>query len=129
MRGGRGLPQRFVRSLLVVFSAKLVKPLLLRAPIPRRRGGGGLLSVRCIRSCRPFCCGLPGSILSGRIPNLIHHTASPVSPLSPLLPNGAPLSVRLRSGNPYSRNAASITGLLCSPSAAFTDWHRSRYRL
>ena len=70
------------------------------------------LSVRCMRSCRPFCCGLPGSMRSGVMPSLIHHTASPVNPLSPLLPNGAPLSVRILAGKPYSRKAASNTGLL-----------------
>jgi hypothetical protein len=30
------------------------------------------LRVRCMRSWRPFCCGLPGSMNSGRIPSEIH---------------------------------------------------------
>ena len=34
------------------------------------------LRVRCIRSCLPFCCGLPGSINSGRMPSRMNHAES-----------------------------------------------------
>ena len=48
------------------------------------------LSVRCVRSCRPFCCGWPGSIRSCRMPNLIHHADSAVSPVVPVEAKGVP---------------------------------------
>ena len=66
--------------------------------------------VRCMRSWRPFCVGLPGSIRSGRTPSLIHHTASRDSPPAPTDANGGPLSERIASGNPNWQNAASNTG-------------------
>ena len=37
-------------------------------------------NVRCIRSCRPFCSGCPGSIRSGSIPIRIHHADKAVRP-------------------------------------------------
>jgi hypothetical protein len=33
-------------------------------------------SVRCMRSCRPVCCGWPGLMRSMRIPSRSHHTDS-----------------------------------------------------
>src|SRR5574342_678952 len=56
--------------------------------------------VRCIRSCRPFCCGSPGSIRSGTIPNFTHHTLKALNPPTPVEANGLPLSLRILSGNP-----------------------------
>lgn len=40
------------------------------------------LSVRCMRSWRPFCCGWPGWMRSRRIPKRSHQTASRDSPNS-----------------------------------------------
>ena len=34
------------------------------------------LSVRCMRSCRPFCWGLPGSMSSGVMPREIHQSCN-----------------------------------------------------
>jgi hypothetical protein len=52
----------------------------MHACCARRLAAGGeavaSFSVRCIRSCRPFCSGCPGSIRSGTMPNFIHHTAN-----------------------------------------------------
>src|ERR1700733_778372 len=53
--------------------------------------------VRCIRSWRPFCCGLPGLIRSISMPSLSHQTDSLLNPNSALgLAKGTPLSVRPR---------------------------------
>lgn len=44
------------------------KVLKLRCCLPQLAAGGRVASafkVRCILSCLPFCCGLPGSISSG----------------------------------------------------------------
>src|SRR6266404_3441144 len=77
----------------------------------RRLAAGGwatsCFSVRCIRSCLPFCSGCPASMRSGTMPSLIHHTAKRDSPARARVANGAPLSVRMAAGMPYSRNAAS----------------------
>jgi hypothetical protein len=32
--------------------------------------------VRCMRSCRPFCCGWPGLMRSMAMPRRSHHTDS-----------------------------------------------------
>ncbi|MCY1552700.1 hypothetical protein D9M68_891150 [compost metagenome] len=58
------------------------------------------LSVRCIRSCRPFCSGCPGAIRSGTIPSFSHQIDNCDSPPQPVDANGTPLSVRSRSGSP-----------------------------
>ncbi len=34
------------------------------------------LRVRCMRSCRPFCCGWPGRMSSIVMPRRSHHTES-----------------------------------------------------
>ena len=51
-----------------------------RAAARAGSGAGGRvhsrLSVRCMRSCRPFCCGEAGSMKSGRMPRRIHQTES-----------------------------------------------------
>ena len=44
-------------------------------------------------------------------PSLIHHTLNRLSPSTPTVAKGDPLSVRIASGIPYSRNAASNTAL------------------
>src|ERR1700746_1053204 len=55
--------------------------------------------VRCMRSCRPFCCGWPGLMRSMAMPSLSHQTES----LERLkrefgLAKGTPLSVRIALG-------------------------------
>jgi hypothetical protein len=46
----------------------------------------------------------PGLIRRGAIPSLIHHTARRDKPATAREANGAPLSLRITSGMPYSRN-------------------------
>src|SRR5580704_13516629 len=59
--------------------------------------------VRCMRSWRPFCCGLPGLMRSISMPSLSHHTDTLLSPKSALgLAKGTPLSVRMALGRPNS---------------------------
>ena len=73
---------------------------LLRAP-SRRGGPGGLVLEHAITvSCAPFCPGHPGAMRSGWMPNCNHQTARRESPARPLPANGAPLSLRIRSGRP-----------------------------
>jgi hypothetical protein len=119
-RGWRLLSERLVRPLIVVDRAKHVEPFLLR----RQTGAGGVavswLSVRCTRSCRPFCCGFPATIRSGRMPSLIHHTASRDSPPTPGEAKGGPLSERIASGTPCSWKAASKIGRTFSSSGRAT---------
>ncbi len=54
--------------------------------------------VRCIRSWRPFCCGLPGSISSGMMPSRTNQAERVESLASETVAKGTPLSVRMRSG-------------------------------
>ncbi len=58
--GGRLLPQRFVRALLIELMAKLVKAPLLRSHIGLRRSCRFLLQRPMHPLMRPFCCGSPG---------------------------------------------------------------------
>jgi hypothetical protein len=54
-----------MRTILVVLSAKAVEAPLLALPVLGWRTRRSAFNVRCKRSCRPFCCGLPGTIRSG----------------------------------------------------------------
>ena len=92
-----------MRTLVVIFGAEVVEAALLLGERGRRRIGRLRLRLRCRRSRRPFCCGLPGSIRSGLTPSLIHHTASADSPPAPTEANGGPLSERIVSGRPNSQ--------------------------
>jgi len=63
-----------------------------------------------MRSCRPFCCGLPGLMRSIAMPSLSHQTDSFDSPKRALgLAKGTPLSVRMASGKPNSLKTLSNT--------------------
>jgi len=80
----------------------------------RVRAGGRVvsaLSVRCIRSWRPFGWGLPGSMHSGRRPRRTHQAESCESRPRVLVAKGTPLSVRMRLGKPNSLNKRVNTGL------------------
>ena len=67
-----------------------------------------------MRSCRPFCCGRPGSMSSGTIPKRTHHAESFDKRANVVVANGTPLSVRIRCGNPYSLNSRVKIGLASS---------------
>lgn len=57
----------------------------------------------CMRSWRPFCCGLPGLIRSMSMPSLSHHTDNRERLNSALgLAKGTPLSVLIARGKPNS---------------------------
>jgi hypothetical protein len=66
---------------------------------------------------------------SGVMQSLIHHTLSRESPPIAADANGVPLSLRIRSGSPYSQNAASNTRLLASRRSPSSGSHRIRKRL
>ena len=67
-----------------------------------------------MRSCRPFCCGLAGSIRSGLMSSLIHHSDSADSPPAAVEAKGGPLSERIAQGRPYSLKAVSKTSRTCA---------------
>src|SRR5436309_10639763 len=99
-----------MRTLFVVETLEVAQALELLA---QARAGGLAVScnkVRCMRSCRPFCCGLPGAMRSGTTPALISLIDSFDNPPAPREANGDPLSERRYCGRPNSRNAASSTG-------------------
>ncbi len=58
--GRRLLPERLVRTLLIIMSSELVEARLLLRGV----GAGGcevcFFNVRCMRSCRPLSCGEAG---------------------------------------------------------------------
>jgi len=63
------------------------------------------------------------------MPSLIHQTANRLRPPTAELANGAPLSVRIASCSPCSRNAASKMARTRSVSVFSTAWQRNKYRL
>src|SRR4051794_27049336 len=65
------------------------------------------LSVRCIRSCAPFCSGCRGTIRSTLMPSRIHYSESLESLARPGDPNGLQLYDRIARGRPYSRKIRS----------------------
>ena len=68
------------------------------------------LSVRCMRSCRPFCSGCAGLMRSIPIPRRNHQTESFERPKNEFgLAKGTPLSVRIASGSPKSLKTRSNT--------------------
>jgi hypothetical protein len=63
------------------------------------------------------------------MPSRIHQMDSRLSPPGAGLANGGPLSVRIASGKPYSRNTASKTARARSSSVRSTARQRNRKRL
>ena len=92
--GRRHLPERLVRSLVVVAVPEAVEGTALTPAVGmRRRGGLGL--ERPVQPLKATVLpGCPGSMRSGMIPSLTHHTDSGERLPSPTLANGTPLSVR-----------------------------------
>ena len=88
--------QRLVRALLVVALDEAIELRLLLQEVLRGGLVASFFSVRCMRSWRPFCCGLPGLMRSIAIPKRNHHTDSLLRPKNALvLAKGTPLSVRI----------------------------------
>ncbi len=97
---GQALAERFVWPLGVVALPEPVEPPLLsgeRAPW-RPRGLGLERLVHAL--VPPVLLRMRGSISSGRMPSCTHHTDSVESRPRAFEANGAPLSVRIRSGRP-----------------------------
>ena len=85
-------------SLVVVAVDEVIEPGLLLQEVFGGRFGGSF-KVRCIRSCRPFCCGWPGFMRSIWMPSLSHQTESFERLNRELgLAKGTPLSVRMARG-------------------------------
>src|SRR5262249_58589714 len=103
--GRRFVVHRLVRALFVVLADESAKALLLRGAVGcgRARRFGFQHAMKLLMRAVLFRC--PGAIRSGRMPKRIHQTASAERPPRPGLANGPPLSLRMRSGKPYSANA------------------------
>lgn len=87
------------------------------------------LRVRCMRSWRPFCCGLPGSMSSGITPRRTHQAESRDRRASVFVAKGTPLSVRMRVGRPCSLNRRVKIGLAPSTLVESSAWQPKRKRL
>ena len=61
-RRGRRPAQVFVRSFLVVLGTKPIEGRCCATSVARGGRMASALSVLCIHSCAPFCCGWPGRI-------------------------------------------------------------------
>lgn len=93
-----------MRSLVVVFMYEVIEFILPLEEVCASRSGCFFFRVKCIRSCRPFCCGFPGWMRSMAIPSLSHQTErwlrlnnafgdAKGTPLSVLIPRGIPNSL------------------------------------
>jgi hypothetical protein len=89
--------------------------------------GGGCTHVE--RLVRPFWCGLPCSMNSGRMPRRTHRADNWDSRARVLVANGTPLSVRMRCGRPNPLDTRVETGLAFYTRVEGTAWHASRKRL
>jgi hypothetical protein len=123
------LTKCFVRTDVIELLEEGIELQLLAAAVGRRCCTSLLFEVRCIRSSRPFCWGLPGSIRRGSIPRRIQRTDNFESLLTEFDENGVPLSERIESGNPNSRNTLSNTCQVRSSEFAASAWHPMTYRL
>ena len=87
----------------------------------------------CVRGGRSPV-GLAGVMNSSPMPSFSHFTDSAVRPPAPLEPQGEPLSMRNRSGRPYSFNIRSIStatadpGRRADPAADKISAHRIAHR-
>jgi hypothetical protein len=120
------LIQRLVGTLVVELRAKDVEPALLSARLPAAGRVVSAFSVRCIRSCRPFCSGWPGSISSGRMPHRTHHADSVDKHANVFVANSTPLSLRMRLGSPYSWNSRVKTGFAVTTAVELSAWQPRR---
>ena len=93
-----------MRPFSIELSYEGIEAVLLLQTVEARRGVASFLSVRCMRSCRPFCCGWPGLMRSIAMPSRSHQTESFERLNRALgLAKGTPLSERMASGKPRSR--------------------------
>ena len=66
--------------------------------------------LRCMRSCRPFCSGCPGLVRSTRMPKSMNCLDKRLNPPRLRAAKGAPLSLRMLQGMPFSANSRSNCG-------------------
>src|SRR5881628_3883378 len=90
-----------------LLAAETLQGSLLRAPVLGRGRRHFLLQGAMHALVPPVLLGMSGGDAFRHNPSLIHHTASRDNPASAVEAKGAPLSVRIARGSPYSRNAAS----------------------
>jgi len=83
------------------------KRILCRARFSEAGKAVSFFKVKWILSCLPFCSGLPGSIHSGITPPLMKLTDNLESLPGAHDANAGPLSLRIWTRKPYSRNDAS----------------------
>ena len=123
---GRPLRERFVGALVVVLPAKTIEAALLRGAI--RAGGrvASALSVLCMRSCRPFCSGCPGSMSSGRMPRRIHQTLNGEQARERRRREGHAVVAAEPRGRPYVRKSRSKTGRASAVRTDVSARHASR---
>lgn len=88
-----------MRALGIELVDEGVESGLLLQAVAAGRGAVSFFSVRCMRSWRPFCCGLPGLMRSMAMPSLSQKTES-LDRLNRAfgLAKGTPLSVRIAAG-------------------------------
>ena len=111
-------------ALLVVVPAEGVEAACCSAAFAAGGRDVCALSVRCMRSCRPFSCGEAGWMKCGSTPSSMHNADRRVRPPAPLDPNGAPLRSGSRAAGheremPLQRPAAILR------SSAARSAHRS----
>ena len=82
-----------------------------------------------MRSWRPFCWGLPGSMSSGVMPSRSHQALSLERRASAMEAKGVPLSVRIRSGRPWMRKTFLNTRIVASSVVPYSPRHSSKKRL
>ena len=99
----------------------------------RRVAAGGrvvaALSVRGLRSWRPFGCGGPGAMHAGRRPRRTHHAASRDRRARVVGAQGTPWSVRSRFGSPHAVHTRVNPGVAAGTRVEESAWPPSRKRL
>jgi hypothetical protein len=127
--GGGAHVEHLVRPLAVeLFTEALILALLsTRVRVGERVVSA--FSVRCMRSWRPFCCGLPGSMHLGRMPRRLHQAESWESRPRVWVAKGTLLSVRMRLGEPNALNKRVNTGLASAAQVEERAWQPRRKRL
>jgi hypothetical protein len=98
----------------------------------RRVAAGGrvvsALSVRGIRSWRPFGWGVPGAMHAGRRPRRTHHAESGARRARVWVAQGPPWSGRLRFGSPHAWNQRVNPGVASGTRVDASAWPPSRQR-
>nr|WP_265334625.1 hypothetical protein [Delftia tsuruhatensis] len=103
-----------MRAMLVVVLHKGIELHLQCRFVRRRLFAQGMLERAVHPLVATVLLWLALSMRSGLMPSLIHHIARRDRPATPVVANGGPLSLRMRSGSPYCRNTCSKLRLASS---------------